>query len=182
MLADAEACRERGNAHFKAGEFARAREEYDTALKALAQLQEEDTAREATTKCRLNKAACLLKLQGYAAAGAECRRVIEAEPDNAKAHFRLGQAAEKLGDYASAQRSLTDAIKLSPSLKEPRELLEQVKARLKANPRLEQALQDMALVEERALRALNHADIKRSRQQLELLLKDAVRGGLMTHH
>ena len=170
----AEAAREHGNSFFKAAKYPEANEAYDEALGLLMAIEgEESTA--AAIKCRLNKAASLLKLQGYAAAGTECRAVIAVDPSNAKAYFRLGQVAEKLGDFATAQKTLTEAIKLSPSLKEPRELLEAIKQRLKANPRLEQALQDMALVEERALKALNSADLKRARQQLELLLKDARR-------
>ena len=155
-MSEAEASRERGNAFFKAGEYVKAKDEYDAALEALGAAVDDEAAA-AASKCRLNKATCLLKLQGFAAAGAECRAVLEREPTNAKAHYRLGQVAEKLGDYATAQRALTDAIKLNPSSREPRDLLESVKARLKANDRLEQVLQDMALVEERALRALADA-------------------------
>jgi hypothetical protein len=78
-----------------------------------------------------------------------------------------------MGDLAMATKELTEAIKLNPALREPRDELEAIRKRTKANPRLEQALQDMSLVEERGLRALNCADLKRARQQLELLLKDA---------
>ena len=185
-LATAEKAREAGNEQFKAGEYALATQHYDSALEHLesmlpsadgadgAQPSAEDAAaRESVTKCRLNKAACLLKLQGYIAAGNEARAVLAADPGNAKAHFRLGQAANNLSDYATAQRSLTESIKLNPSAREPREVLEALRARLKANPRLEQATQDMTLIEERGLRALNSADLKAARQQLELLLKDA---------
>ena len=168
----ATALKEQGNDLYKAGRHAEAVKKYDEALQALKGLTDDD-AKDTTTKCRLNKVACLLKLQGYAAAAHECRNVIQAEPENAKALFRLGQAAELLGDYGTAQRALTDSIKLQPSLKEPRDLLAQIQARLKANPRLEQALQDMSLIEERGLRALNYADLKAARQQLELLLKDS---------
>jgi tetratricopeptide (TPR) repeat protein len=169
----AAASRERGNALFKAGEYAKANQMYADAIKALNQLQVSEEVRESQVKCHLNRAACLLKLHGFAAAASESKCALEIDPSDAKAHYRLGQATEKLGDYTTAQKSLTDAIKLNPSFREPRELLEAVKARLKANPRLEQALQDMALVEERGLRALNYADLKRARQQMELVLKDA---------
>ena len=173
-MGEAESARERGNALFKAGNFPEASAEYDVALGLLKAIEGEE-AMATTIKCRLNKAACMLKVQGYAAAGAECHSVLELEPFNAKAYFRMGQAAEKMGDFASAQKALTESIKLVPSLKEPRKLLDEIKAKLKGNPRLEQAIQDMTLVEERALRALNWADTKRARQQLESLLKDARR-------
>ena len=173
----AERERELGNTLFKGGEYAKANAKYKEALDRLDTVKDVEAlaerARESTSKCRLNRAACLLKLQGYAAAGREASLVIGTEPSNAKAHFRAGQAANHLGDYPTALKMLTEAIKLGPSLREPRDLLEKLKSRLKGNPRLEQAIADMMLVEERALRALNTADIKRARQQLELLLKDA---------
>ena len=133
-----------------------------------------DAARqESLHKCRLNRAACLMKLQGYAAARRECEAVLRDDEAHAKAHFRLGQAAEALGELAEAQRSLTTAIRLSPQLREPREALDALKARLKARPNLDNTMQDLRIVEERALRALHHADLPRARQQMELLLKDA---------
>ena len=180
MSAAAESHREKGNEFFKAGKYAEACGAYDKALASLKAEEEGAATTDCIVKCRLNKAASLLKLQGYAAAGTEARAVLALDASNAKAHFRLGQAGEKLGDFATAVQSLTEAIKLNPSLREPRELLDAIKKRLKECPRLEQALQDMALVEERALRALNYADLKRARQQLELLLKDA-RANKETH-
>lgn len=179
LLAEATAAREAGNGFFKAAEYAKANERYGAAIALLGRLEgvaDDATAtavREAAVKARLNSAACLLKLQGYSAAIAAVNWVIKVEPENAKAHFRLGQALSVMGDLPAAQESLTASIKLNPSLREPREALEALRARIKANPRLEQALQDMSLVEERALRALNTADIKRARAGLELLLKDA---------
>ena len=50
-------------------------------------------------------------------------------------------------------------------------MLDALKARQKAQPNLENTLQDLRLVEDRALRALHHADLPRARQQMELLLK-----------
>ena len=76
-----------------------------------------------------------------------------------------------IGEYDLAQKHLTESIKLQPSLREPREVLDAIKTKLKANPRLAQGIQDMMLVEERGLRALNYADLKRARQQLELLVE-----------
>ena len=180
VVADATRAREAGNAFFKSSEYAKANELYGAAIALLesAKAEPADAIAEAAmhdtmTKCRLNSAACLLKLQGYTAASAQASAVINAEPGNAKAHFRLGQALAALGDLPNAQASLTEAIKLDPSVREPRDALAALKARIKANPRLEQVLQDLSLVEERALRALNTADVKRARGSLELMLKDA---------
>jgi len=180
VVTEATRAREAGNAFFKSSEYAKANERYGAAIALLesAKAEPADAIAEAAmhdtmTKCRLNSAACLLKLQGYTAASAQASAVINAEPGNAKAHFRLGQALAALGDLPNAQASLTEAIKLDPSVREPRDALAALKARIKANPRLEQVLQDLSLVEERALRALNTADVKRARGSLELMLKDA---------
>lgn len=43
-------------------------------------------------KCRLNRATCLLKLQGYAAALRESDAVLACVPVNAKAHYQRAQA------------------------------------------------------------------------------------------
>jgi hypothetical protein len=94
-LSAAEAAREKGNAAFKAKEYVQALEAYAGALQLLDALSSDgelaERKQEATIKCRLNRAACLLKIQGFNAAASEAKSVIAAEPGNAKAHYRLGQ-------------------------------------------------------------------------------------------
>ena len=191
-FSDAEGAREAGNTLFKAEKYVEASASYNEALKILAVLQESAPALETTEadapeveqaalsplqeaehKCRLNRATCLIKLGGYPAARQEAQQVADADPNNAKAQLRLGQAHEAMGNLPAAQASLTECIKLAPSLKEPRQLLDSIRARTKANPRLEQAVQDMALVEERALRNFNYGDMPTSRREMELALRDA---------
>jgi len=176
----ATARREAGNAHFKAGRYAEAETCYAETLELLAALGSSTTADEAAalaedeSKCRLNRCACLLRLQGYAAARAEAEAVIALSGgSSAKAHFRLGQALDRLQEPRFATAALTQAIRLDPKAREPRQELEAARARLKAHPRLELLLDDLRLVEERAVRALLQADVPRARQQMELLLKDA---------
>ena len=171
---EAEAARESGNALFKAQSYAEASQKYVDAMALLQKIDDaagSEARQESLHKCRLNRAACLMKLQGYAAARRECEAVLRDDEAHAKAHFRLGQAAEALGELSEAQQSLTTAIRLSPQLREPRDTLDALKARLKARPNLDNTMQDLRLVEERALRALHHADLPRARQQMELLLK-----------
>ena len=166
--------REQGNGLFKRQDYANASQKYVEALELLAKVEPADAARrESEHKCRLNRAACLMKLQGYVAARRECEAVLSDDADNAKAHWRLGQALEALGELTEAQKGFTASIKLNPQLREPRDALDALKARQKANPQLENMLQDLRTVEERALRALHIADLPRARQQMELLLKDA---------
>lgn len=180
LVAGAAAARERGNDWFKRASYAQANEEYADAVEALqaalAQLDSDDARRDATEslhKCRLNRAACLLKLQGYNAAGQEATMVLKEDPSNAKAHYRQAQALEAVGDLENAKTAFAEAIKLNPSWREPRTELEALKTRCKENPRLAQGLQDMTLVEMRGMQSLNHADLKAARKQMELLLKDA---------
>ena len=167
-------------------------------------------------KCRLNRATCLLKLEGYAAALRESAIVLALDPANAKAHYRRAQALRgiTLTDtprahphtlslahvltlaltitlvpltpifnlaltvtliwnltqaqvleadfrFGAAQEAFTAAIRAGPSLREPRTALSSLCARLKAFPRLQELVLDLALVEERAIRSLNLADIAR---------------------
>ena len=78
----------------------------------------DDTAlRESEHKCRLNRAACLLKLQGYGAARRECEAVLAEDGQHAKAHFRLGAALEALGELGAAQKAYTQAQRTRPASK-----------------------------------------------------------------
>ena len=52
----------------------------------------------------LNRALGLLKLNDFVEAGRSCEKVLEDEPDNIKALFRLGQAFAGLHEYASAEQ------------------------------------------------------------------------------
>lgn len=171
------ALREAGNVHFKAGRYSEAEVGYAEALKLLARAAAAGDAgvlAEDEAKCRLNRCACLLRLQGYAAARNEAEAVIRLGGGaSAKAHFRLGQAYEQLHEPKAALAAFSASIRLDPKAREPREALEGARARLKAHPRLELVLDDLRLVEERAIRALLQADVPRARQQMQLMLKDA---------
>ena len=142
----ADVARCEGNEHFKSGKHAEADKCYATALELLKEFAEGDAVQEATIKCRLNRAACLLKLYGYEAAHYQCSEVIRLDAKNAKGHFRLGQAYEALCMFTEAQAAYTQSIKLNPQLREPRKELEALRARLKANPQLPQKLDDLRLV------------------------------------
>ena len=91
-LSAAESVREKGNNAFKAKEYVQALESYAEALRLLGPMPSEgelaQRRQDAMTKCRLNRAACLLKIQGFNAASFEAKAVIEVEPGNAKPVFR----------------------------------------------------------------------------------------------
>ena len=104
MAEEAELAREKGNSLFKQQSYGPAAAQYIEALDLLrrARISDDDTAlRESEHKCRLNRAACLLKLQGYGAARRECEAVLAEDGQHAKAHFRLGAALEACLLYTS---------------------------------------------------------------------------------
>jgi tetratricopeptide (TPR) repeat protein len=57
----------------------------------------------------LNRALGLLKLEDYIGAGRSCEKVLEDDPDNVKALFRLGQAFVGLHEYGPAERHFARA-------------------------------------------------------------------------
>jgi len=63
--------------------------------------------------CYNNLAACLLQLSepSYDKVIFYCKFVIESNPSNDKAHFRMAQALQKLGDYEKAVESCNQAQK-----------------------------------------------------------------------
>ncbi len=63
--------------------------------------------------CR--RAACHLKLSKPSEAAADCREVLERDPRNVKALFRLGQALVGLKDYEEAIKQLKQAAELEPN-------------------------------------------------------------------
>lgn len=186
QIAAANEAREEGNGLFKQMLYPQAKDRYSVAIQLLQDaasqegVQDDHALTECLHKCLLNRAACLMKLQGHSAAGHDASLVLKQDPSNAKAHYRRAQALEAIGDLESARTAFAEAIKLSPSWREPRTELDALRARCKACPRLTQGLQDMTLVEMRALQSLNQADLRAARKQMELLLKDA-RGLKLPH-
>eukprot|EP00965_Chrysotila_dentata_P038406 1276033-Pleurochrysis_carterae.AAC.2 len=188
-IADAASARASGNELFKAGlelerkgsakeaheKFKVASGKYAGALAVVIRVADKEKVqvRDEECRCRLNLAASMLRLQGYEAARREALAVLELQPENEKAQLRFGQACEALGFFLDAQAAFAACVKLNPSLREPREAFEALKSRLKKSERLPQVLEDLYLIEERALRALSHADLARVRQQLELMLREA---------
>lgn len=61
------------------------------------------------------RAACHLKLSKSSEAAADCSEVLERDPRNVKALFRLGQALVGLKDYEEAIKQLKQAAELEPN-------------------------------------------------------------------
>mmetsp|Transcript_272 Transcript_272/g.546 ORF Transcript_272/g.546 Transcript_272/m.546 type:complete len:371 (+) Transcript_272:110-1222(+) len=113
--------RAKGNEKFKAGDFEGAVVEYTKALKYLSadpvEAAEEAAAadaRKAKSACLSNRSACFLKLSRPREAISDCREVIEADPSNAKAFFRLGQGLVAVKEFEEALEVLGKASGLEP--------------------------------------------------------------------
>lgn len=140
--AEAEACRAKGNEHFKAQKHEEAAGCYRQALELL-----RDAAQAAGSnsgsKVRLNLAACLQKLGSEPGEVLQlCSEVLAADSSNVKALFRRGAAqrdlARTLTDVSArkdmlmaAKRDLREAARLEPSERQVRAALDEISEELK---------------------------------------------------
>ena len=85
-----------------------------------------------TVSLRSNMAACQLKLGELSQAIANCEMVLEVDPQNVKAYFRLGQALHITGEYDQARLALKKAAGLAPTDAGIRKELQLVELRQKA--------------------------------------------------
>uniref|UniRef100_A0A8V5HHW5 Uncharacterized protein n=1 Tax=Melopsittacus undulatus TaxID=13146 RepID=A0A8V5HHW5_MELUD len=108
--------RERGNAHFQAGDHAAALAAYTEALSLC------DAGPERAVLHR-NRAACYLKLEDYTKAEADASKAIEADGRDVKALFRRSQALQRLGRLDQAVTDLQRCLSLEPKNKAFQEAL-----------------------------------------------------------
>jgi peptidyl-prolyl isomerase D len=140
-LATAVALKEAGNEFFKAGNYAKALGKY-TKIYAYATgikqppmgmeqvLQQSSTSRSSQPsisssqsslvdslilQANNNVAACHLKLNDPKKAEQYATKVIQQDPNNAKAYFRRGLAFSMLHDSERAEEDLKEALRLNPS-------------------------------------------------------------------
>eukprot|EP00736_Rhodelphis_marinus_P008367 Rmarinus@m.13878 len=129
--------REEGNESFKRGSFDAALRKYSDAIHHLRfhmPPTSADMARARTAelhKCLLNRAACALRLKDFDQAKASCSEVIDADPSNAKALYRRGQAYMEEKDFHVALVDLERAHTLQPGDKAVTSQLALCRARVK---------------------------------------------------
>ncbi|KAJ3192802.1 Tetratricopeptide repeat protein 9A [Irineochytrium annulatum] len=120
-----------GNAAFKAGDIQVALRHYHTSILYLSGLdnahlktfvggedmQEEvkKDIKETILTCNSNMAACHMKKENWEKAIACCAKVLDKNPDNAKALFRRGKSNLELGNLDKAEADLKKACKLQPN-------------------------------------------------------------------
>lgn len=147
--------KEAGTALYKAGEFARAGGKYAEALEKLPAAPASAEDEESRQKLRLNLAQCYLKLASFRAAEALCDAVLAADPLNAKATFRRGQARLGCDALHDALADFLAACKLDPKSRELRAEYDELRQMTTAHPALAHRLDDLRVVEEKALRQLH---------------------------
>ncbi|XP_039627287.1 FKBP prolyl isomerase 16 [Polypterus senegalus] len=115
--------RERGNYYFQREEYSQALKFYSNALKVLSSPStdisspEVEELKEGKVKCLNNIATTHLKLARNSDAMACSQAVLELDPDNVKALFRMGKILSEKGEDQEAMEVLKKALKLEPSTK-----------------------------------------------------------------
>jgi len=104
-----------GNDLFKAQEFSKAFDQYDKVLRYLPEDKENKELQDLEQSVQLNVALCGLKTHSYDDVITVCNKVLEKQPTNSKALFRIGQAYLNLGNLDSAKENLEKALKLEPT-------------------------------------------------------------------
>jgi len=113
----AKGLKDKGTVRFKAGKHGQALKRYKRAAKVISADGEDDGAAPILAALWNNMALCQLKIGNAAEAVRCCSRVLELEPSNPKAHFRLGEAYASQKEYTLAMTSLEKASSLEPTNK-----------------------------------------------------------------
>lgn len=111
--------KEEGNAWFKAGKYERASRRYEKAAKFIeydSSFTDEEKQQSKVLKisCKLNNAACKLKLKDYKEAEKLCSKVLELDGKNVKALYRRAQAYIQLVDLDLAEIDIKRALEIDP--------------------------------------------------------------------
>jgi FK506-binding protein 4/5 len=111
--------KEEGNVWFKMGQYAKASKRYEKAAKFVeydSAFTEDEKKQSKVLKitCKLNNAACKLKLKDYREAEKLCSKVLELESTNVKALYRRAQAYIELVDLELAELDIKKALEIDP--------------------------------------------------------------------
>ncbi|KAJ3679489.1 hypothetical protein LUZ60_017500 [Juncus effusus] len=113
--------KQQGNSYFTQDKLSEAMQQYEMGIAYMGddfmfQLfgKYRDMALAVKNPCHLNMAQCLIKLERYDEAIAQCTIVLSEDENNTKALFRRGKARAALGQTDSARADLQKALKLVP--------------------------------------------------------------------
>lgn len=111
--------KEEGNVWFKVGKYARASKRYEKALSFVEYdssftEEEKQLSKPLQISCKLNNAACKLRLNDYKEAKELCTEVLESDNTNVKALYRRAQAHMHLVDLDLAEADIKKALEIDP--------------------------------------------------------------------
>ncbi|XP_065893278.1 inactive peptidyl-prolyl cis-trans isomerase FKBP6-like isoform X2 [Dysidea avara] len=127
----ARAERELGNDFFHQNMFGKAMRKYEKAVSLIENVrlqneEEEIVWRDNLMKLYLNLSLCCLKQAKSSRAITYGRKVLDLEPNSAKANYRLGQAYMQLAEFTRSKEYLMRAGKLAPNNAEIRQELQKL--------------------------------------------------------
>ncbi|GAB2249057.1 hypothetical protein Droror1_Dr00012416, partial [Drosera rotundifolia] len=116
----AEKKKEEGNALFKAGEYVKASQRYEKGAKLSESVSNEEKNQSKALKisCKLNNAACKLKLKDFKQVEKLCTKVLELDSRNVKAFYRRAQAYIQLFELEKAEIDIRKALEIEPDNRE----------------------------------------------------------------
>uniref|UniRef100_A0ACD5ZG38 Uncharacterized protein n=1 Tax=Avena sativa TaxID=4498 RepID=A0ACD5ZG38_AVESA len=111
--------KDEGNVWFKVGKYARASKRYGKALSFIEydnsfSEEEKQLSKALKVSCKLNDAACKLKLKDYKGAKELCTEVLEIDSTNVKALYRRAQAYTHLVELDLAELDIKNALEIDP--------------------------------------------------------------------
>lgn len=147
--------KERGSGHFRQGRVRLAQERYARVLELLPRYKRESgthlnmelfesendrqCAQELRLSCRLNLAACALKLEEFYAAARYCDMVLKDDSSNVKALYRHAQACAGTKDFDAAVRDCKRILELEEGHKEAQAYLHKIVALKKEESKRQKA-------------------------------------------
>ncbi|PIK58144.1 hypothetical protein BSL78_04944 [Apostichopus japonicus] len=123
MLANRE--KDKGNEAFRAGDYSEAIVYYSRSLSVIP-----------SAPAYNNRALARIRLEEFTSAVGDCNKVLEIESDNLKAMLRRGTARKSLQQYGEACKDLEYVLSVEPGNKQAKDLLKDVKKKMKADSKL----------------------------------------------
>ncbi|KAL6634324.1 hypothetical protein ACP70R_026995 [Stipagrostis hirtigluma subsp. patula] len=137
--------KDEGNVWFKMGKYARASKRYGKALNFVEydssfSEEEKQLSKPLKVSCKLNNAACKLKLKDYKEAKELCTEVLELDNTNVKALYRRAQAHTHLVDLDLAEEDIKKALEIDPENRDVKMEYRRLKEKVKEYNRREAKL------------------------------------------
>jgi FK506-binding protein 4/5 len=128
--------KDEGNVWFKMGKYAKASKRYEKAAKYIEYDSsftddEKKQSKALKVSCKLNNAACKLKLKEYREAEKLCTKVLELESTNVKALYRRTQAYIELADLELAELDVKKALEIDPDNRDVKMVYKTLKEKIK---------------------------------------------------